>query len=55
MCENKMLEPGADSFWYWDIDAFVFAGDETSISISETKYQTSNRIIEQNDIETTNC
>ena len=24
LCENKMLELGADSFWYWDIGAFVF-------------------------------
>lgn len=52
MCENKMLELGADSFWYWDIGAFIFAGDETAISISGTEYQTSNRIIKQNDIVT---
>lgn len=26
MCERKMLELGADSFWYWNIGAFVFAG-----------------------------
>ena len=25
LCEQKMLELGADSFWYWDIGAFVFA------------------------------
>lgn len=50
MCENKMLELGADSFWYWDIGAFVFAGDETIISVSGTKYKTSDRIIEENDI-----
>lgn len=30
MCEQKMLEMGADSFWYWDIGALVFAGDETT-------------------------
>lgn len=23
MCEDKMLELGADSFWYWDIGAFI--------------------------------
>lgn len=39
MCERKMLELGADSFWYWDIGAFVFAGDETTISVSGTKYK----------------
>lgn len=43
MCERKMLELGADSFWYWDIGAFVFAGDETTISVSGTKYKTSDR------------
>lgn len=31
MCERKMLELGADSFWYWHIGAFVFAGEETPI------------------------
>ncbi len=50
MCEDKMLELGADSFWYWDIGAFVFAGDETAISVSGTKYETSDRKIEPNDI-----
>ena len=24
----------ADSFWYWDVGAFVFAGDETTVSVS---------------------
>jgi hypothetical protein len=27
LCENYLLENGADSFWYWDVGAFVFAGD----------------------------
>lgn len=50
MCEEKMLELGADSFWYWDVGAFVFAGDETTISVSGTEYVTSNRIISEEDI-----
>lgn len=50
MCEDKMLELGADSFWYWDVGAFVFAVDETTVSVSGTKYQTSDRIISENDI-----
>ena len=50
MCEHKMLELGADSFWYWNIGAFVFAGDETTVSISGTQYKTSNKVIEMNDI-----
>ena len=35
LCEEKMLELGADSFWYWNVGAFVFAGDETTISVSD--------------------
>lgn len=50
LCEQKMLELGADSFWYWDIGAFVFSGDETTVSVSGKQYVTSNRIIADNDI-----
>ena len=50
MCEEKMIELGADSFWYWDVGAFVFAGEETTISVSGKTYQTSDRIIAENDI-----
>ena len=34
LSEEKLLELGADSFWYWDVGAFVFAGDETTVSVS---------------------
>lgn len=50
LCEQKMLSLGADSFWYWDIGAFVFSGDETCVSVSGKKYKTTDRIIEENDI-----
>ncbi len=50
MCEQKMLELGADSFWYWDIGAFVFAGDETTVSVSGKQYTISDRIIGETDI-----
>jgi 8-oxo-dGTP pyrophosphatase MutT (NUDIX family) len=50
LCEDKMLELGADSFWYWDVGAFVFAGDETTVSVSGKQYVTSDRIIDINDI-----
>ena len=50
ICEDKMLELGADSFWYWDIGAFIFSGEETSISISGKRYQTASKLIETNDI-----
>ena len=52
LCEEKMLELGADSFWYWDVGAFVFAGDETTLSVSGRQYITSNRIIAPDDIVT---
>lgn len=45
-----MLELGAD--WYWDVGAFVFAGDETTVSVSGKQYVTSDRIINENDIVT---
>ena len=50
ICEKFMLENGADSFWYWDIGAFVFAGDETAVSVSGREYETSQRSIGSNDI-----
>ena len=52
LCDRKMLELGADSFWYYDIGAFTFAGDETTVSVSGRVYQTSDRIIQKNDIVT---
>ena len=50
LCETKMIELGADSFWYWDVGAFVFAGDETTLSVSGKEYTTSERVIAENDI-----
>jgi len=50
LCEEKMLELGADSFWYWDVGAFVFSGDETAVSVSGRQYQTSSRTLADNDI-----
>ena len=49
-CEKFLLSNGADSFWYWDVGAFVFAGDETCKSISGKEYEVSNIIIQPNDI-----
>ena len=45
-----MLELGADSFWYWNIGAFCFSGDETALSVSGREYQTPDRLIAENDI-----
>ena len=49
-CEEKLLELGADSFWYWSVGAFVFAGDETCVSVSDKQYVTPDRVIGNNDI-----
>lgn len=50
LCEEKMLFLGATSFWYWDIGAFVFLGDETNLSLSGKEYVASDRLIGFNDI-----
>ena len=50
LCEEKMLALGADSFWYWDVGAFCFAGEDTTVSVSGKHYQTSDRRIQKNDI-----
>lgn len=50
LCEDNMKHLGADSFWYYDIGAFVFSGDETTVSVSGREYTTSDRIIGSDDI-----
>lgn len=50
LCENKMYELGADSFWYYNIGAFVFSGEDTAVSVSGRKYNTPDRLIQNNDI-----
>ena len=50
LCEEKMFSLGADSFWYWDVGAFVFSGDETTRSVSGREYVTSKRTVNENDI-----
>ncbi len=50
LCEDYLLKNGADSFWYWDVGAFVFAGDETAISVSGRDYTAADRTIQENDM-----
>jgi len=50
ICEEYMLAHGADSFWYWDIGAFVFRGKDTVLSVSGRQYETADTIVEPNDI-----
>ena len=45
-----MLSHGADSFWYWEVGAFVFAGNKTAVSVSGREYKTDDHIIKPNDI-----
>ena len=50
LCEEKMTMLGADSFWYWDIGAFVFAGDETTVSVSGKEYITADNNMKLGDV-----
>lgn len=49
-CELRLRQLGADSFWYYDIGAFVFAGDETAKSMSGRQYATPESILRPNDL-----
>ena len=42
-----MIELGADSFGYWDVGAFVFAGDETTLSVSGKEYTTVKELLQK--------
>ena len=50
LCENYLLGNGADSFWYWDVGAFIFSGDETAVSVSGRDYMVTDRTVQENDI-----
>jgi len=50
ICEQKMLELGADSFWYWDVGAFVFAGEGTAASVSGREYCTPEHTLAPDDL-----
>lgn len=50
ICEAALLELGADSFWYWGIGAFVFAGEGTTQSISGRDYSTPAYVLGQDEL-----
>lgn len=52
LAEDKMIALGADSFWYWNIGAFVFSGEDTVLSVSGKHYRTAENVIDENDIVT---
>ncbi|MBI2638431.1 aminopeptidase P family protein [Candidatus Peregrinibacteria bacterium] len=50
--EKFMNEKGVNSFWYYNIGAFVFVGEETTISISGRQYQASDTKVQPSDLVT---
>lgn len=52
LCEDEMRRLGANSFWYYGVGAFCFAGDETAVSVSGRQYHTSDRVIAADDVVT---
>lgn len=50
--EKFMNEKGVNSFWYYGIGAFVFVGEETTVSISGKQYQASNAKVQSHDLVT---
>ena len=50
--EKFMNKKGVNSFWYYDIGAFVFVGEETTTSISGRHYQVSDVKVQKNDLVT---
>jgi Xaa-Pro aminopeptidase len=49
-CETRLLELGADSFWYWGIGAFVFAGSGTIRSVSGRDYETPDYVLGEQEL-----
>lgn len=49
-CEARLLELGADSFWYWGIGAFVFAGSGTVRSVSGRDYETPDYVLGEHEL-----
>lgn len=50
MAENKMLELGADGFWYYGVGCLIYADEDTTISISGRKYIPADRQIKENSL-----
>ena len=50
LCEAALCRLGAESFWYYDIGAFCFAGDQTALSVSGRQYQVADRRLQGEDI-----
>ncbi|UVY84722.1 M24 family metallopeptidase [Brachybacterium sp. NBEC-018] len=51
-CEARLLDLGADAFWYWGIGAFVFAGTGTIASVSGRDYRTPDHVLREDELVT---
>jgi len=52
VAEKHMKAQGANSFWYYNIGAFVFVGEQTTISISGREYIASDQKVQSEDLVT---
>lgn len=50
LAESLLKKNGINQFWYYNIGAFVFVGERTTISISGREYKPSDMVIKDNDI-----
>lgn len=50
--EDFMRKKGVDAFWYHNIGAFVFIGQQTTLSVSGRQYQPSGVRVQSNDLVT---
>ncbi len=50
--EKHMNESGVESFWYYDIGAFVFVGEQTTLSVSGREYRVSDLTVQSEDLVT---
>lgn len=50
MAETKMLELGADSFWYYGVGCLIYSDEDTTISVAGKKYLPANRKINRNSL-----
>ncbi|MGL4369617.1 MAG: M24 family metallopeptidase [Spirochaetota bacterium] len=50
--ERYMLSRGVESFWYYDVGAFVFVGERTALSVSGRHYVASEQKVGESDLVT---
>lgn len=50
--EKYLFDLGVDSFWYYDVGAFVLVGERTTLSLSGSQYQPIDRMVQKQDLVT---